>query len=230
MKKLYSIFALSLMLINTNAQTINFNGCHNLFDDNNYIFTKTETDAQGKGVYITTPVDGEQSCSGLGTCEFKIQWNNTLKRWEFLADSGNGDFINPYLVFYNSKGNNNASNPPSPAIGIWEENKSITESKCGGNLSPTNTNMTGDVHTTTLAVNDLDKGKIQLFPNPVTSIINISGIQNGEKIMIYTMSGQLIQSENFSSKINVSQLNPGTYILYITSKDEGKREFKFIKK
>jgi hypothetical protein len=43
-----------------------------------------------KKIYITTPVDGDQSCGGLGTCEFKIQWNNALTRWEFLADEGNG--------------------------------------------------------------------------------------------------------------------------------------------
>ncbi|MCS3871677.1 hypothetical protein J3D55_004593 [Chryseobacterium ginsenosidimutans] len=100
------------------AQTITFNGCHNLFDNNNYVFNKTGVDTFNKGIYITTPVTGDQDCGGLGTCEFKIQWNNTLSRWEFLADDGNGTFANPNLIYYNSTGNNTfLQNPPAITFG-----------------------------------------------------------------------------------------------------------------
>jgi hypothetical protein len=33
-------------------------------------------------------------------------------RWEFLADEGNGTFTSPYLIYYNSTGNNSLAIPP----------------------------------------------------------------------------------------------------------------------
>ena len=230
MKKLYFIITAVFVMSTISAQTITFNGCHNLFEDQNYIFNNTGTDGNGKKIYITTPVDGAQSCGGLGTCEFKIQWNNTSTRWEFLADSGNGDFVNPYLIYYNSTGNNSASNPPSNSVGTWTENTAITESGCGGNLSSSNSTMTGDVHTTTLAVGDLSKGKIQMFPNPVTDFINVSGVENAKSIIISNMAGQEILRTDFKNKLNVSQLTKGVYIIKITNSEGQAHDLKFIKK
>jgi hypothetical protein len=213
------------------SQTITFKGCINLFDDQTFTFTKTGVDAYNKNIYITTPVDGNQPCSGLGTCEFKIQWNNALTRWEFLADEGNGTFTSPYLIYYNSTGNSIAANPPANTLGTWVENTSVTTGDCGGNLSATNSTMTGDVHTTTLATSEaLRKMKVQIFPNPVADIIQISGIENAQRIEIYNMTGQLVKSESFDNKINVSKLIPGIYLLRINTKDFQTYEFKFLKK
>ncbi|MFC3159645.1 T9SS type A sorting domain-containing protein [Chryseobacterium arachidis] len=216
------------------GQTIIFNGCHNIFDDQNFVFTKTGVDAYNKGIYITTPLDG-QPCGGLGSCEFKIQWNNTLSRWEFLADEGYGTFTNPNLIYYNSTGNNNfAQNPPAITFGTWVENTLFTSQSggCGGNLTPSNATMTGDLHSTSLATSDVnaDISKIQIFPNPVADVIRISGINNGQSIQIYNMTGQLVKSEVFDSKINVSELSSGVYLLKINTKNFQSHEFKFVKK
>lgn len=212
------------------AQTITFKGCYNLFDDQVFTFTKTGVDTYGKGIYITTPVDG-QPCGGLGTCEFKIQWNNTLTRWEFLADEGNGTFASPNLIYYNSTGNNAFVNPPANTIGTWVENTTITTGQCGGNLTSANSTMTGDVHTSTLGTSsDVTKTKIQIFPNPVSEIISISGIEKAESVHIYNMAGQLVVSEAFSKKINVSQLTSGVYLLRINTRNSQIHEFKFVKK
>lgn len=211
------------------AQTITFKGCYNLFDDQVFTFTKTGTDTYNKGIYITTPIDG-QPCGGLGSCEFKIQWNNTLTRWEFLADEGNGTFASPNLIYYNATGNGSFPNPPSNTAGIWVENTVITTGACGGNLTSGNSTMTGDVHTSTLAISDVNKTKIQIFPNPVSDIISISGIEKAESVHIYNMTGQLIRSESFSEKINVSNLTSGVYLLRINTKDSQIHEFKFVKK
>ncbi|GAB0156883.1 hypothetical protein CHRYSEOSP005_21500 [Chryseobacterium sp. Alg-005] len=213
------------------AQTITFKGCYNIFDNQTYTFTKTGVDTHGKNIYMTTPIDG-QSCSGLGSCEFKLQWNNTLTRWEFLADEGYGTFSAPFLVYYNSTGNNTAINPPSNTVGTWVENTTFTQPAggCGGNLTAANSTMTGDVHTTTLAVSDAVKRKVQIFPNPVSDFITISGIDNGRLIQIYTIGGQLTSSEVFEKKIHVSQLSSGIYVLKIITKDSETYEFKFVKK
>ncbi|MBB6372659.1 T9SS type A sorting domain-containing protein [Chryseobacterium shigense] len=211
------------------AQTITFNGCHNLFDNQNFIFTKTGVDSYNKGIYITTPVDG-QPCGGLGTCEFKIQWNNTLTRWEFIADEGNGTFTTPSLIYYNSTGNNGSQRPPSNTFGTWIENTAITTGQCGGNLTGTNSTMTGDVHSSSLGTSDLTKSKIQIFPNPVSDVIRISGIDNGQTTQIYNLDGQMIRSEAFDEKINVSSLSTGVYVLKIVTKNFESHEFKFVKK
>jgi len=211
------------------AQTITFNGCHNLLDNQNFIFNKTGVDSYNKGIYITTPIDG-QPCGGLGTCEFKIQWNNTLTRWEFLADEGNGTFASPLLIYYNSTGNNGSQRPPSNTFGTWVENTTATSGQCGGNLTGSNSTMTGDVHSSSLATSDITKSKIQIFPNPVSDAIRISGIDNGQKIQIYNIDGQLIRSEKFDQKINVSLLSTGVYVLKIITANLESYEFKFVKK
>jgi hypothetical protein len=211
------------------SQTITFKGCINLFDDQSFTFTKTAVDTYGKNIYITTPVDG-QPCSGLGSCEFKIQWNNTLNRWEFLADDGDGDFLTPNLMYYNSTGNSPAANPPSNGFGTWVENTAITSGQCGGNLTATNSTMTGDVHSSTLATLNITKPKIQIFPNPVSDIISISGLDNMTSIEIFNMNGQLIKTDQLGNTINVSVLTPGVYLLRVTAKDSQIHEFKFVKK
>lgn len=212
------------------AQTITFKSCYYLFEDQVYTFNKTGVDGNNKNIYITTPVSGDQNCGGLGTCELKIQWNNSLARWELLADEGNGTFASPYLIYYNSTGNNNVANPPANNFGTWVENTAETGGACGGNLTAANSTMTGDVHSSFLGTSNLFKSKIQIFPNPVSDFISISGVENPDKIEIYNVAGQLIKSEEFTDKTNVSSLTPGNYILRLKTKDSKLQEFKFIKK
>lgn len=212
------------------AQTITFKSCYYLFDDQVYTFNKTGVDGNNKNIYITTPVTGDQNCGGLGTCELKIQWNNALTRWELLADEGNGTFANPYLIYYNSTGNNNVSNPPANNFGTWVENTADTNGTCGGNLTAANSTMTGDVHSSFLASSDLVKSKIQIFPNPVSDFISISGVENPESIEIYNVAGQLIKSEEFKLRTNISSLTAGNYILKLRTKNSTTHEFKFIKR
>lgn len=212
------------------AQTITFNGCHNLFNDQSFVFNKTGVDAFSKNIYMTTPINDQQPCDGLGTCEFKIQWNNTLTRWEFLGDEGNGTFTNPYLIYYNSTGNNSLPLPPGNNVGTWVENTAVTNGECGGNLTVANSTITGDVQTTTLGTSELTKNKMQIFPNPASNFIRIAGLDSGRTIQIYDIDGRLVRSDIFDSKIDVSQLTPGIYVLKVMTKDLQHYEFKFLKK
>ena len=166
----------------------------------------------------------------MGTCEFKIEWNTTQNRWEFLADSGNGDFVNPYLIYYNSTGNSSALNPPSNTVGTWVENVAITEGACGGNLTDTNSTISGDVHTSILGATAVKKGKIQMFPNPVSDFMTITGVSNASSLQIFNSGGQLVRSLDFTTKLNLSSLKSGVYILKVISSDSTTTELKFIKK
>lgn len=230
MKKIFTSLSMVGALLAFAQSTISFNGCHNLFEDQNFTLTQTGTDTFNKKIYITIPVTGDQDCNGLGTCEFKIEWNNAQSRWEFLADSGNGDFVNPYLIYYNSTGNSAASNPPNNTFGTWVENVAVTEGACGGNLTAANSTMTGDVHNSSLAVDGAARAKIQLFPNPVTDFITISGVESAKSVEIFNVSGQLVRTEKFGEKLNVSNLKPGVYVLRIISDQTKMGELKFIKK
>ena len=230
MKKIYLLLTV-MVGANAFAQDITFSGCPNLFETSNYVFTKQSAlDAYGKGIYITSPVTGDQPCGGLGTCEFKIQWNNTASRWEFLADEGDGTFAAPYLIYYNSTGSASAANPPSNSIGTWVENIAVTDGECGGNLTTSNSNLSGDVHTTTLGINDINSEKALLFPNPVVDYITVLGVANAKDYQIYGMSGQMVKSSKFDTKINVKDLQSGVYQLVITTADNKNHQFRFIKK
>ena len=214
----------------TFSQTIDFKGCIPLFEDQLFTFTKSGDDAFGKKIYITTPVTGDQDCSGLGTCEFKLQWNNTSARWEFIADSGNGDFVNPYLIYYSSTGNTSATNPPNISIGNWIENTAVTAGDCGGNLTNANASMTGDIRTTVLAINEFDQTKITIYPNPATEFISLSGLQNIKSIKIISADGKLITIINKTEKIDISKFPPGVYFVEVQTDLSIINRIKFIKK
>ena len=73
--------------------------------------------------------------------------------------------------------------------------------------------------------------KFNIYPNPVKNnlFINASN-QKIEKVMIYSMTGAKVKTvSNFTESIDVSDLNPGNYLLKITS-NQGTLTQKIIKK
>ena len=223
MKKLLFFVLLSSVM---NAQTITFKGCIPLFDDQNFVFSKTGTDATGRNIYITTPVDG-QDCSGLGTCEFKFQWNSSTSKWEFLADRGDGDFVNPNLIYSNAS--SSAPNPPDLSLGTWVENTAETSGGCGGNLSSSNATLTGAVQSSVLSTSDLDKLDFKVYPNPVKDYLVFSGNLKIKSIELISYSGQkLSELKIINGKVNVANLKKGFYILKLET-DKGEKTIKIIK-
>ncbi len=58
---------------------------------------------------------------------------------------------------------------------------------------------------------------INIYPNPTTGILNISGLQNTD-IQIYDLTGKLlIDKHQVDNQINVSNLQKGIYTLKITN-------------
>lgn len=229
MKKIIILLATGLSALGF-AQTIDFKGCIPLFENQTYTFTNTGNDTFGKKIYITTPVTGDQDCGGLGVCEFKLQWNNTDGRWEFLADSGNGDFVDPYLIYYNATGNATATNPPSISVGTWVENTAVTNGECLGNLTTSNSTMIGDVHTSVLVVNEFDQSNITIYPNPATEFINITGLENIKSVKIISSEGKLVSTSLNTKNINISKLPSGIYFVEIETNLSIIKRIKFIKR
>jgi len=224
MKKLLFFVLLSSVM---NAQTITFKGCIPLFDDQNFVFSKTGTDTSGRNIYVTTPLDPGQDCSGLGTCEFKFQWNSSTSKWEFLADSGNGDFVNPFLIYSNTS--SSAPNPPDLSLGTWVENTAATSGICGGNLSSSNATLTGAVQSSVLSTSDLDRLDFKAYPNPVKDYLLFSGNFKIKSVELISYSGQkLSELTLINGKVNLSNLKKGFYILKLDT-DKGEKTIKIIK-
>ena len=209
-----------------NSQSITFKGCYELFDNQEYIFNKTETDQTGRDIFSTVPIDG-QVCGGIGTCEFKIQWNETNTRWEFLADDGNGNFTNNYLIYFNTS--DSKPNPPSLINGIWLEN-SITTSGLCGDLTTENAILEGSVQDNLLSNESftVDNSQIKLYPNPVKNILNVSSLSLVQEIKIWSLQGQKVLDSENNNSIDVSALSSGMYIIHIQTKN-GLKVSNFIK-
>ncbi|RZJ25346.1 MAG: T9SS type A sorting domain-containing protein [Flavobacterium sp.] len=191
------------------GQTVSFNGCHQLFEDVNYVFSLDGTDPTGRNIYTTTPVAGDQHCGGIGTCEFRLSWNQANSRWEFLADRGNGDFLTPFVIYYNSAAS--APNPPSLTLGTWIENNPTTNGECGGNLSGANASLTGSVQNTLLGIDGFSSATIRVYPNPAGNLLHVSSSETLRLISICNNLGQLIKQQPADETIDVSGLSPGLY-------------------
>lgn len=80
-----------------------------------------------------------------------------------------------------------------------------------------------------LAVSDVNTTKMNVFPNPASDIITISGFGKSKdtKAEIVNLAGQKVKSVTISENntVNVSSLTPGVYILKVNS-----TTIKFIKK
>ncbi len=79
-----------------------------------------------------------------------------------------------------------------------------------------------------LAVTDVKKNNISVYPNPAVDVINISNVSSKTKFEIFSVGGQLVNQGTTDGKVNVSKLTKGVYILSIESNGE-KSQTKFIK-
>jgi len=72
---------------------------------------------------------------------------------------------------------------------------------------------------------------LNIYPNPISDFINISGITGEYEVSISDISGKLIMMDKINSNIlDVSSLNPGIYILNIKLKDGSTFINKILKK
>jgi hypothetical protein len=83
-----------------------------------------------------------------------------------------------------------------------------------------------------LAVNDVTKGEIKLYPNPVKDILKLN-LPNGEKaatVDVHNAVGQKVADFKNAEEINLSQLKSGVYIINIKNFDGKTYSSKIIKK
>lgn len=86
--------------------------------------------------------------------------------------------------------------------------------------------------TNSLSTADYNQNQVLIYPNPVSSIINIDlGDSIASKVILFDMNGRVMQTENIvnSSGIEISNLANGMYLMQITT-DKGVVSKKIVKK
>jgi hypothetical protein len=94
------------------------------------------------------------------------------------------------------------------------------------NLLGNSSNWGGD---DPLKVSGFNKDGLGIYPNPATDFVSISGLQENAAVKILDMSGRIVVAESVSktdSKIDVSYLDSGMYIMVINNSES----VKFVKK
>jgi hypothetical protein len=73
----------------------------------------------------------------------------------------------------------------------------------------------------TTGITGMDMAEVKIYPNPVTDILHIDGIEKDATISIYNVTGQLVQRTNRTAgkAVSLSGQATGTYILQIVSTD-----------
>jgi hypothetical protein len=77
--------------------------------------------------------------------------------------------------------------------------------------------------------NVMDPNSINIFPNPVKDILNITKVKDGAKYKIYDSAGRVVKSGVIlANKINMNSLISGVYIIDVDNNGETAQK-KFIK-
>ncbi|CAD7809325.1 hypothetical protein CHRY9390_01979 [Chryseobacterium aquaeductus] len=123
------------------------------------------------------------------------------------------------LFAFAGAGNAGLSGPAAWACGTNFNN---------GEIEDYNVVVTAPLSTSDLNINN---SGIQIYPNPVTDILNVTKVSDKAVFKIYSAAGQLVSSGNITGgKINVTSLIKGAYVISITDKGREAFNSKFIKK
>lgn len=83
----------------------------------------------------------------------------------------------------------------------------------------------------TLAVSEVKKTTVSIYPNPFADVLNISDVKNVKSVSVIDVSGRLVKTVgNPDSSIQLRELRPGTYMIIIDMNDGSKQIIKTIKK
>lgn len=81
-----------------------------------------------------------------------------------------------------------------------------------------------------LAVSDISKNNVSLYPNPFVDILNISDVKGVSSISVNDVSGRKVKSLAPTEALNLSDLKAGVYIINLKMEDGSVKTFKTIKK
>ena len=81
-----------------------------------------------------------------------------------------------------------------------------------------------------LAVGDVNKAGLSVYPNPFTDTLNISDVKGVKSVSVNDISGREVKSLAPSAELNLSNLKAGLYIVNLKMEDGSVKYLKAIKK
>ena len=76
----------------------------------------------------------------------------------------------------------------------------------------------GQPWSSTLSTDDVIFSDIAIYPNPASDYLIVTNVQENSKVEIFTLTGQLVQSEMFDNQIRLSlNLKTGLYLVKVTN-------------
>lgn len=162
-----------------------------------------------------------------------IDYNNngTFEGNELILQQTVSPATNNKLYSFNFTAPSNVKKGEVLRMRIISERNNITAAKlnCTSQYNMGDIEDYGVIFATSLSIDELEKQKYNIYPNPVENTLNINSDNSDEKsITIYSTSGQLLKSVKTTDQnlsIDVSQFSSGTYLLNINNVP-----YKFIKK
>lgn len=74
----------------------------------------------------------------------------------------------------------------------------------------------GQPWSSSLSIQNTIENKVAVYPNPTTDYIIVAGLEGNSKVEIYTITGQMVQSQNFENEIRINiDLNAGMYLVKV---------------
>lgn len=76
----------------------------------------------------------------------------------------------------------------------------------------------GQPWSSTLSTQNPIENRVVVYPNPATEYLIVSGLEGSSKVEIYTITGQLVQIQNFENNVQINlDLNAGMYLVKVTN-------------
>jgi len=107
---------------------------------------------------------------------------------------------------------------------------SATPPACGATTYGQTEDYTINIAGPTMAVSDVNKAGISLYPNPFTDVLKISDVKGVKSVSVNDVSGREVKSLTPSAELNLSNLKAGLYIVNLKMEDGSVKSFKAIKK
>ena len=103
----------------------------------------------------------------------------------------------------------------------------INYSPCGNFDFGQVEDYTLDVINETLSANDVDSKEDIIYPNPTKNDINYS--RNYKKLEVVSIDGRVLMTSFNNSKIDISKLSSGIYLIKVYNSDDSIKTFKISK-
>ncbi|WP_324069564.1 MAG: endonuclease [Flavobacterium sp.] len=76
----------------------------------------------------------------------------------------------------------------------------------------------GQPWSSSLSIQNPIENNVAVYPNPTTDYIIVAGLEGNSKVEIYTITGQMVQSQNFENEIRINiDLNAGMYLVKVSN-------------